>query len=112
VRRFSSLAWRSLRARPLRSFLTAAGIALGVAVLYASLSAGATMDAAVDRAAADEIGHAALRVEALEERGFTPQAVQAISHVAGERSRLRRWSAGPISPPIPTRAPSGQFARL
>jgi putative ABC transport system permease protein len=83
VRRFSSLAWRSLRARPLRSFLTAAGIALGVAVLYASLSAGATMDAAVDRAAADEIGHAALRVEALEERGFTPQAVQAISHVAG-----------------------------
>jgi putative ABC transport system permease protein len=83
VRRFSSLAWRSLRARPLRSFLTAAGIALGVAVLFASLSAGATMDAAVDRAAADEIGHAALRVDALEEQGFSPGTVQAISKVAG-----------------------------
>jgi putative ABC transport system permease protein len=41
------------------------------------------MDAAVDRAAADEIGHAALRVDALEERGLSSQAVQAISHVAG-----------------------------
>jgi putative ABC transport system permease protein len=83
VRRFSSLAWRSLRARPLRSFLTAASIALGVAVLFASLSAGATMDAAVNRAAADEIGHAALRVDALEERGLSPEALQAIAHVAG-----------------------------
>jgi putative ABC transport system permease protein len=83
VRRFSSLAWRSLRARPLRSFLTAAGIALGVAVLFASLSAGATMDAAVERAATDEIGHAALRVDALEEQGLSPEAVAAITKVAG-----------------------------
>jgi putative ABC transport system permease protein len=83
VRRFSSLAWRSLRARPLRSFLTAAGIALGVAVLFASLSAGATMDAAVERAATDEIGHAALRVDALEEQGLSPAAVAAITKVAG-----------------------------
>jgi len=56
VRGLSSLAWRNLRARLLRSVLTMAGVALGVAVLFASLSAGATMDAAVARAAADEMG--------------------------------------------------------
>jgi putative ABC transport system permease protein len=83
VRRLSSLAWRSLRAHPLRSFLTSAGITLGVAVLFASLSAGATMDEAVDRAAADEIGHAVLRVQALEERGLGPETVAAIEGVRG-----------------------------
>ncbi len=83
MRRLSSLAWRSLRAQPLRSILTGAGIALGVAVLFASLSAGATMDAAVDRAAADEIGHAVLRVQALEERGLAPETVTAIEEAHG-----------------------------
>ncbi len=83
MRRFSSLAWRSLRARPVRSILTIAGVALGVAVLFASLSAGATMDAAVDRAASDEMGRAVLRVQALEERGLSPAAVAAAEQVAG-----------------------------
>jgi len=41
------------------------------------------MDAAVNRAAADEIGHAALRVDALEEQGLSPEAVTAITKVAG-----------------------------
>jgi putative ABC transport system permease protein len=83
VRRFSSLAWRSLGSRKLRSFLTMAGVALGVAVLFASLSAGATMDAAVNKAAADEMGHADLRIEALEERGLTTATVAAIENAAG-----------------------------
>lgn len=83
MRWLSSLAWRSLRARPLRGFLTAAGIALGVAVLFASLSAGATMDAAVDRAAADEIGHAVVRVQALEERGLSSDTVSAVEGSRG-----------------------------
>jgi putative ABC transport system permease protein len=113
VRRFSSLAWRSLRARPLRSFLTAFGIALGVGVLFASLSAGATMDTAVNRAAADEIGHAAVRVDALEERGLSAATVQAISGVAGvqitapalERKTYlaatpNRSSSAQLSPPV------------
>jgi putative ABC transport system permease protein len=78
VRRLSSLAWRSLRDRILRSFLTSAGIALGVAVLFASLSAGATMDAAVNKAASDEMGSAALRVQALEERGLSSATVAVI----------------------------------
>ncbi|MGD0863347.1 MAG: FtsX-like permease family protein [Candidatus Limnocylindrales bacterium] len=83
MRRFSSLAWRSLRARKLRSVLTITGVALGVAVLFASLTASATMDAAVDRAAADEMGHAALRVEALEERGLSPATVAVVKSAAG-----------------------------
>jgi putative ABC transport system permease protein len=83
VRRLSSLAWRTLGARKLRSFLTSAGIALGVAVLFASLSSGATMDAAVDKAAADEMGRADLRVSALEEQGLSPATVQLISKVSG-----------------------------
>ena len=32
------LAWRSLRARPLRTLLSALGVALGVAVLFAGLA--------------------------------------------------------------------------
>jgi putative ABC transport system permease protein len=83
VRRLSSLAWRSLRARPLRSFLTIAGVALGVAVLYASLAAGAAIDAAVDRAAADELGRAALRVEALEERGLSGDTLEIVAAAPG-----------------------------
>lgn len=83
MRRLSSLAWRSLRAHPLRSVLTAAGIALGVAVLFASLSAGAAMDAAVERAATDEIGHASLRVQALEEKGLSSETVAAIKAAPG-----------------------------
>ena len=82
MRRLSSLAWRSLGARSLRSFLTVAGIALGVAVLFAALSAGAAMDAAVDRAAADEMGHADLRVQALEERGLGPDTLAVVKNVA------------------------------
>jgi putative ABC transport system permease protein len=67
----------------MRSFLTMVGIALGVAVLFASLSAGATMDAAVDRAAADELGRSDLRVQALEEQGLNPATVDVISRVPG-----------------------------
>ena len=83
MRRLSSLAWRSLRARSLRSFLTIVGVGLGVAVLFASLSAGAAMDAAVDRAAADDIGRADLRVQTLEERGLSATAVTAAESAAG-----------------------------
>jgi putative ABC transport system permease protein len=83
VRGLSSLAWRSLLARPLRSFLTVAGVALGVAVLFASLAAGATMDAAVEQAAADELGNSVLRVQALEEKGLTAETVALIDGTAG-----------------------------
>jgi putative ABC transport system permease protein len=83
VRRLSSLAWRSLGARKLRSFLTVVGIGLGVAVLFASLAAGAGMDAAVDKAAADEMGHADLRVQALQETGLSKETISAVESVPG-----------------------------
>jgi putative ABC transport system permease protein len=67
----------------MRSFLSIVGIALGVAVLFASLSAGATMDSAVDKAAADEMGRSDLRVQALEEQGLDAATVNVISQVAG-----------------------------
>jgi len=82
VRRLSSLAWRSLGARKMRSFLTTAGIALGVAVLFAALSAGVTMDAAVDRAAADEMGRADLRVGP-RGAGLSQATVDVIAQTAG-----------------------------
>ena len=41
------------------------------------------MDAAVDKAAADEIGHADLRVQALEESGLTADTVALIDRMAG-----------------------------
>ena len=83
MRRLSSFAWRSLGARKLRSFLTIAGITLGVAVLFASLSAGASVDSAIDKAATDEMGHSDLRVTALEEGGLTQATVADIEKVAG-----------------------------
>jgi putative ABC transport system permease protein len=113
VRHLSSLAWRSLRARSLRSFLTAAGVALGVAVLFASLSAGATMDAAVERAAADEMGRSSLRIEALEERGLSPATLGIVEQTPGvevvapalERrtylaAGLSRTPGGPLPAPV------------
>lgn len=83
MRGLSSFAWRSLASRKLRSFLTIVGIALGVSVLFASLAAGATMEAAVNKAAADEMGHSDLRVQALEEKGLSDATVAAIQNAAG-----------------------------
>ena len=95
MRRLSSLAWRTLGARKVRSFLSMAGIALGVAVLFASLSAGATMDAAVEKAAADEMGHTDLRVQALEESGLSRDTVNVIAGAAGVSVAARTCRPGP-----------------
>jgi ABC-type antimicrobial peptide transport system permease subunit len=75
----SRYALRSLAARPLRSFLTVAGIALGVAVLFAALATNAGIDAAVDQTARDMIGRADLRVEGFAEGGLSRASVQAIA---------------------------------
>ena len=77
------LAWRTLAARPLRSLLTIAGIALGVAVLCASLTLGAALDAAVDRTVRDMVGKADLRVSGLLESGLSEAAVDAITTSEG-----------------------------
>ena len=65
------LAWRTVAARPLRSFLTIVGIALGIAVLSASLALGAALDQAVDRTVRDMVGRADLRVSGFLEAGLS-----------------------------------------
>src|SRR5262245_7764343 len=69
MRGFHGLAWRGLRARPLRTTLTILGVALGVAVLYAGLATNAGIDAAVDRAVSALVGRADLRIAAFGETG-------------------------------------------
>lgn len=101
----SRYALRSLAARPLRSFLTVAGIALGVAVLFAALATNAGIDAAVDQTARDMIGRADLRVEGFAEGGLSRASVQAIAGTPGVAivaPRLeRRTYLGP-DPSLPT----------
>ncbi|MGZ6339011.1 MAG: FtsX-like permease family protein [Candidatus Limnocylindrales bacterium] len=83
MRRLSSLAWRSLWGRPLRSLLTAAGIALGVAVLFAALVTNASIDAAADRTVRAVLGRSDLRVAAFTEAGLTEPTVRAIASTPG-----------------------------
>ncbi|MEO8272490.1 MAG: FtsX-like permease family protein [Chloroflexota bacterium] len=77
------LAWRTVAARPLRSFLTIVGIALGIAVLSASLALGAALDAAVDKSVRDMVGRADLRVSGFLEAGLSANALETISGTAG-----------------------------
>ena len=79
----SSYAWRSLAARPLRTFLTVIGVALGVAVLFAALATNAGIDGAIDRTVRDLIGRADLRVEGFTESGLSAATVEAIADTPG-----------------------------
>lgn len=81
--RLSALAWRGLVARPLRTALTAAGIALGVAVVVATLIANQASAEAVERAARELYGNADLRVRAFAPEGFTPRTVAALQRLPG-----------------------------
>ena len=81
--RLSAIAWRSLASRPLRTSLTVLGVALGVAVVAASLMAGQAATEAVRRAAQELLGSASLRVRAFEPEGFTPRTVQNIQTISG-----------------------------
>jgi putative ABC transport system permease protein len=79
----TGLAWRSLRARPLRSLLSGLGIALGVAVLFAGLATNAGIEASVNSTVSDLVGRADLRVAAFGEHGLTPVTVQVIKETPG-----------------------------
>lgn len=79
----SRLAWRSLRARPLRSILSSLGVALGVAVLLAGLATNAGIDASVDSTVGDLVGRAHLRVDAFGEAGLSPETVATIRGTPG-----------------------------
>ncbi|MEW5991348.1 MAG: ABC transporter permease, partial [Chloroflexota bacterium] len=77
------LAWRTLGARPLRTFLTILGVALGVGVLSASLAMSAGIEAAVDRTVRDVVGSADLRVSAFLQGGLSDATVEAIRATDG-----------------------------
>jgi putative ABC transport system permease protein len=77
------LAWRGLRARPLRTALTIAGVALGVAVLFAGLATNAGIETAVDRTVAGLLGRTDVRVSAFGEDGLDPGTVDAIGRTPG-----------------------------
>jgi putative ABC transport system permease protein len=79
--RLSDLAWRGLAARPLRSVLTAAGVALGVAIVAATLVASQASTEAVRRAAQELFGSATLRVRAFDDPGFTPRAISTMRQI-------------------------------
>ncbi len=81
--RFASLAWRGVAARPLRSALTVISIAVGVAVVAATLIANQAAGDAVRRAAQELLGNATIRVRAFDSAGFTPRAVNALRRVPG-----------------------------
>ena len=79
----TGLAWRSLRARPLRAFLSTVGIALGVAVLFAGLATNAGIDASVDGTVRGLLGRADLRVAAFGEGGLSAETVRTIGSTPG-----------------------------
>jgi len=83
MRRLSSLALRTVVARPARSALTIAGVALGVGVLFAVLVTNVGIASGSERAVADLLGAADLRISAFEERGLDAASVDAIRQTPG-----------------------------
>jgi len=81
--RFGAIAWRSLAARPLRTILTTLGVALGVAIVGATLTANEASSRALERAAAQVLGSADLRVRAFNDAGFSPRAVTSMRRTTG-----------------------------
>jgi putative ABC transport system permease protein len=79
----SSLAFRSLVARRGRTGLSIVGIALGIAVLYASLATDAGIAASIDRTVRDLVGRADLRVEAFGPTGLSAESLAAIEDAPG-----------------------------
>ena len=106
----TSLAWRSLIARRLRSALTVVGIALGVGVLFASLAMDAGIERSIEQTVTGLIGRADLRVSAFTERGLSAASVTAIRNALSvdvaapeieRRTYLRPDVGAPVSLPPP-----------
>ena len=76
--RLSSLAWRGLMSRPLRTILAMAGVALGVGVVTATIVTGSSSQQALRSATADLLGAADVRLRAFEDAGFQPRTLQAL----------------------------------
>jgi putative ABC transport system permease protein len=81
--RLGAVAWRGLRARPLRTALAVIGVALGVAIVAATSITTGAADQAVRSAAAELLGRADVRLRAFDETGFTPRTVQTLRSLPG-----------------------------
>lgn len=81
--RLSTIAWRSLTARPGRTALTAVGVALGVALVTGSLLAADAATRAVAEAAQELYGEADLRVRAFDDDGLSAESVAAVRVLPG-----------------------------
>jgi putative ABC transport system permease protein len=95
------LAWRAVAARPLRSLLTIVGIALGIAVLSASLTLGAALDQSVDRTVREMVGRADLRVSGFLETGLSEISVETIAGADGvlDAAPVIEHRTFPFAPP-------------
>lgn len=89
--RLATIAWRGLLARPLRTALAIVGVALGVAVVAATIITSAASDAALRSATVDLLGAADVRLRAFADSGFTPRAVQSVRAIPEVRT------AAPVS---------------
>lgn len=76
--RLASIAWRALLARPLRTALAVVGVALGVAVVTATIITGSSSQQALRAATADLLGNADVRLRAFADAGFQPRTLQAL----------------------------------
>ncbi len=65
-------------ARPLRTALAVMGVALGVAVVTATIVTGSSSQQALRSATADLLGSADVRLRAFDDAGFQPRTLQAI----------------------------------
>jgi putative ABC transport system permease protein len=79
----TGLAFRSLRARPLRAALSTLGVALGVAVLFAGLATNAGVEASIGSTVRELVGRADLRVAAFGETGLSEETVATIAGTPG-----------------------------
>src|SRR5437762_3275472 len=79
----SSLAFRSLAARRGRTGLSIVGIALGIAVLYASLATDAGIARSIDRTVRGLVGRADLRVESFGPSGLSADSLAEIEAAPG-----------------------------
>ncbi len=78
-----ALAWRSLTAAPIRSILTILGVALGAAVLVATVVTAEGSDRAVEQAVTDAVGRADLTVTAFGDAVFDASALDRAGSVSG-----------------------------
>jgi len=81
--RLATIAWRGLLARPLRTALASTGIALGVAVVTATIIAGSASEQALESATVDLLGRADVRLRAFADEGFGPRTVQSLRAMPG-----------------------------